>query len=322
MNIFITGASGVVGRRLVPMLARDGHALTGVSRSPASRAQLERAGAAAVELDLFNPAAVTRAIANHDAVINLATHIPSSSTRMMLPWSWRENDRLRREASRILADACIRTGVLRFIQESFAPVYKDRGDRWIDEAAPIASSRYNRTVADAEASAERVSAAGRSGIVLRFGMFYGPDSIQTRDVIGLIKKGWAPLPGAPDAYMSSVSHDDAAAAAAVSVMLPSGIYNVVDDEPVTHRVFVDSLADTLGVGHPRLLPRWMTPLLGSTGEMLARSVRISNRKLREASGWAPEYPSVRQGWRAVAAELDELKSVPEHHRGTDHAHTH
>lgn len=322
MKIFVTGASGVIGRRLVPMLARDGHVVTGVSRSPAARTQLERAGATPVALDLFNPSEVVKAVANHDAVINLATHIPSSSVRMMFARSWRENDRIRREASRILAGACIDTGVLRFVQESFAPVYPDCGHRWIDESTPVAPIRYNRTVADAEASAARVTAAGRLGIVLRFGLFYGPDSMQTRDTFGMIRKGWAPLPGAPDAYISSVSHDDAAAAAAVSVMLPAGIYNVVDDEPVTHRMFVDSLADTLSVSHPRLLPRWVTPLLGSPGTMLARSLRISNQKLRATSGWAPEYPSILEGWRAVAAELDELTAAGAPGNAANHAHTH
>jgi nucleoside-diphosphate-sugar epimerase len=301
VKVFVTGATGVIGRRLVPILRRTGHDVTGVARSTASRDELERHGAAAVNVDLVDSQAVARVVAGHDAVINLATHIPHSSAAIFLPWAWRENDTLRRVASSAIADACIATGVPRFIQESFAPVYPDRGDQWVDERTPISPVRYNRTIADAEASAERFTRSGRLGIVLRFGAFYGPDARQTRDLIAWVKKGWAPVPGLPDAYVSSVSHDDAAAAVAAAVTLPAGTYNVVDDQPVTRREFVDSLADALRVNRPKLPPTWIMPLLGSLGELLGRSIRISNTKLRSSSHWSPIYPSVREGWPAVLA---------------------
>jgi nucleoside-diphosphate-sugar epimerase len=302
MKVFVTGASGVVGRRLVPLLRAAGHEVTGVSRSPAARARLAESDAAAVEVDLFDADAVLRAVAGHDAVINLATHIPPSTLQMFLPWAWRENDRLRRLGSATLVEASIAAGVRRYVQESFAPVYPDRGDRWIDETTGIEPVRYNRTVADAEAAAERFSSGVRNGVVLRFGAFYGPDAVQTIDAIRWVERGWAPLPGPASAYISSVSHDDAASAAAEALTLPNGIYNVVDDEPVTHAEFVESLARALDVAPPRMPPAWAASLLGSLGKMMARSLRISNRKLRSASGWAPRYPSVREGWPdAIAA---------------------
>jgi nucleoside-diphosphate-sugar epimerase len=302
MNILVTGATGVVGRRLVPLLKDARHAVTAVARSPAGREQVNRLGATAIELDLFDAGAVRRAVANQDAVVNLATHIPPPS-KIFLPWAWRENDRLRREASAIIADACMSSNVQRFVQESFAPVYPGRGDRWIDETTAIEPVKYNRTVADAEASADRFAQSGRAGITLRFGGFYGPDAAQTVELIKYIKKGWAPLPGPPDAFISSISHDDAASAVAAAVILPSGVYNVVDDEPVTHREFVDSLASALKVPAPKLPPSWVTPLFGSLAEMAARSLRMSNKKLRAASGWAPKYASVRDAWRPLVAQL-------------------
>jgi nucleoside-diphosphate-sugar epimerase len=303
MKIFVTGATGVIGRRAVPLLRYAGHDVTGLARSATSRAQLEREGAAAINVDLFDAQAVARAIAGHDVVVNLATHIPATSTQMFLPWKWRENDRLRKIASSTLVDACLASSVMQFVQESFAPVYPDCGDRWIDETVPIRTVGYNRTVEDAEASAARFCAGGRAGVVMRFGAFYGPDAVQTHEFARWVRKGWAPLPGRADAYISSISHDDAASAVVAAITLPPGIYNVTDDEPVTHAEYFSSLADAIGVRTPKLLPPWTASLFGPLGNLLARSLRISNLKLRTSSSWTPEYRSVREGWRALASEL-------------------
>ena len=302
MRIFLTGATGVIGRRALPLLIGAGHSVTAVVRRPQSHAELVRAGATPIEVDLFAADAVRKAVAGHDAVVNLATHMPAGY-RAFLPGAWAENDRIRRFASANLVDAAMATGATRFIQESFAPVYPDRGDQWIDERTPIAPVRYNRTVADAERSAERFSGSGGAGVVLRFAMFYGPDSWFTRDLIGYVRRGWAPIPGVADAYTSLVSHEDAAAAVVAALGVPPGTYNVVDDEPLRRRELFDSLAGVLGVAPPRLPPPWLKYLFGSLGEMLARSLRISNRKLRDACGWAPRYPSMREGWPAVVAAL-------------------
>jgi nucleoside-diphosphate-sugar epimerase len=276
--------------------------VTAVGRSPQKRAALERLGAATVAIDLFDPAAVRAAVAGHDAVCNLATHMPSSA-RVLLPGAWRENDRVRKLASANLVEAALAGGARHFIQESFGLIYPDRGDEWIDETVPFQPVRYNHTILDAERAAERFSQAGRIGIVLRFAGFYGPDSRMLLDLIKLIRKGWVPTPGSPDAFFSSVSHDDAATAVVAALNLPAGTYNVVDDEPLRRREYFGSLAAALGVKPPKLPPAWMARLMGSLGEMLARSERISNRKLRAASGWAPKYPSAREGFRAMAAEL-------------------
>jgi nucleoside-diphosphate-sugar epimerase len=302
MRIFLTGATGVLGRRALPLLTGAGHSVTAVARRPQSRADLAREGASPIELDLFDADAVGKAVAGHDAVINLATHLPAGF-RAFLPGAWKENDRIRRVVSANLVDAALAGGAARFIQESFAPVYPDRGDQWIDERVPIAPVAYNRTVVDAERSAERFSGGGGTGVVLRFALLYGPDSWFTRDLIRYVRRGWAQVPGAADAYISSVSHDDAAAAVVAALGAAPGIYNVVDDEPMRRREFFDSLAGVLGVPPPRLPPHWLKYLFGSLGEMLARSLRISNRKLRDACGWAPRYPSMREGWPAVVAAL-------------------
>ncbi len=132
------------------------------------------------------------------------------------------------------------------IQESFAPIYADHGDRWIDETAVVKPVRYNRAVLDAEAAA-----MGADGVVLRFAYFYGPDSDFTHSFIASVRKGRAQLLGRPEAYWSMVSHDDAASAVVAALDVAPGIYNVVDDEPLTRRELVDRIAAALGVSPPK-----------------------------------------------------------------------
>ena len=293
MKIFIAGGTGVVGTRVLPLLASAGHSISAIVRSPEKRAALSRYGANPVDVSLFDADRLRKAVAGHDVVINLATAIPPAS-RALMPGAWRATARIRRIGAANLANAARSSGATRYIQESFAPIYEDAGDEWIDEGAPVRPVRYNRAVVDAERAAEAFTGRERAGVVLRFAFFYGPDSDFLHGMIANVRRGWAPAFG-PDAYVSSISHDDAAAAVIAALALPAGIYNVTDDEPVTKREFFQTLADVVGAPEPRFPPSWASHLLGSLGETLARSQRMSNRKLRAASPWSPRFPSVREG---------------------------
>jgi nucleoside-diphosphate-sugar epimerase len=303
MRVFITGSTGVIGRRVVPLLATAGHDVTCAVRSRKQADAASELGARAAEVDLFDRARLVEAVAGHDAIINLATHMPRSFGRMFLPGAWRQNDRIRGIAAPNLTAAAREAGVGRFIQESFAPIYEDRGDDWIDEAAPVHPAHYNRTTLDAERAVQRFSEAGGVGIVLRFAAFYGPDSSQLGQMVAFIRRGWGPLPGQPASFVSSVSHDDAATAVVAALSLPAGVYNVADDEPLRHRDFVDAIARAAGAAPPRLLPAWLTAVGGSLAKTLARSLRISNKKLRDSGVWAPRYASARDGLPVAVAAL-------------------
>ncbi|HEY4129849.1 MAG TPA: NAD(P)H-binding protein, partial [Gemmatimonadaceae bacterium] len=274
-RIFVTGATGVVGRRAVPLLVARGHQVTAVGRNPAKLASLATMGASTVALDLFDATAVRRAVENHDVVINLATHMPSSTIKMMFKRSWKENDRVRREGSAILVDAALAAGVRRFVQESFAPIYEDGGSRWIDENWPTRPVSYNRTVADAENSAARFASKGGSAVVLRFAWFYGSDNI-LHDMLDSVRRGWSPVAGDAHAYWSSLAHEDAAVAVVAALEAVGGTYNVCDDEPLTRREFADALAAAIGARSPKLIPHWLGAIGGSTMELLGRSIRMSN----------------------------------------------
>jgi len=189
LRVFITGASGVIGRRVVPQLVAGGHQVSAVARSPAKRQELDRLGVRPVSVDLFDGGSIAQSLAGHDTAINLATHIPHSTAKTLLPGAWRENDRLRRITSRLLVNTAIAQGVARIVQESFAPVYAGQGDAWITEEWPLQPVRYNRTVMDAEQAAERFTRSGGVGIVLRFAGFYGPDSTQLGDMLQSVRRG-------------------------------------------------------------------------------------------------------------------------------------
>jgi len=288
----------------VPLLLGAGHEVTAVGRSRARLTELAATGAQAAVVDLFDGEALQRAMAGHDAVVNLATHIPPMNLRAFLPGAWAENDRIRKQASALLVDAARANGIARFVQESFAPIYPDRGARWTWEDTTPEPAPSSKSVLDAEANAQRAEL----GVVLRFGYFYGAGDGFTESVLRGVRRGWLPLLGRPDAFFSMVNHDDAAAAVLAALAIPAGIYNVVDEEPLTRRDLGAMLAELLEVRPPRMLPRWLSRLAGSMGELLGRSCRISSRKLRTASTWAPKYDA-RKGWGEAVRVLAVAESV-------------
>ena len=298
MKILLTGGTGALGERVVPLLVREGHEVVAVSRRPEASRWLMRAGAEPLRLDLLDPAQVGLAASDVQAIVNLATAIPQPP-RSLVRRSWSTNDQLRRDASRVLAAAAIESGA-RFVQESFAPTYPDRADRWITEDQELDPTPHTATVVDAEASAERVTSVGEVGVVLRFGLFYGG---RASGWLEYGRRGRLMLPGSPDAYASLIHVDDAARAVLTALSVPAGIYNVVDDEPVVRAGLAEQLAAALGGVRIRLQPPWTKRI--STLRVLARSQRISNRLLRTVSDWRPTASNVREGWaRAIHEATD------------------
>jgi 2-alkyl-3-oxoalkanoate reductase len=302
MKVFVAGATGVIGRRFVPMLVQSGAQVSGVARSAEKASQLRKQGAEPVRVDLFDPAAVEAAVAGHDIVINVATKIPSGF-RLIMPGAFNENARIRTEASQNLASAAIATRARTFIQESFALVYPDRGDEWIDESVPIDPAKYVVSVRHAESAAEEFTKSGGTGVVLRFSGFYGPDAPHTLDIVTSVRRGLAPVFGTAESFMSSVWLDDAAAAVFAAMSVPAGTYNITDDIPIRRGEAFELLADALGVKRPRAMPSWVARTMGSLGETLGRSQRISNAKFRHATQWVPTVTGLREGWNVLVSEL-------------------
>jgi UDP-glucose 4-epimerase len=289
-EIVITGSTGVIGRRAVGGLLSAGHHVTGVARSAEGRARLESVGARAAEADVYDEASLRRAFDGADAVVNLLTHIPSVD-RMADPSAWEENDRLRTEASAAIARAAGAAGAQRLVQESIAFVYADGGDAWLDEDAPVVGGGVTTTALTAERNARELF--GGDTVVLRFGLFTGPESGLTQAALEAARGGASVAVGPPGAYRPMISVDDAAAAIAAALRAPAGTYNVADDDPPTNAEIDVALAAAVGVEALR-------PQAPQEGP-LARSQRVSNRRLREATGWAPRLRAGTEIWARIAA---------------------
>jgi nucleoside-diphosphate-sugar epimerase len=307
VRVFVAGATGVLGKRVVRQLVTGGHQVVGISRSAANRDRLAALGAEARECDLFDAGSTTAASERCDAILHLATRIPErqrTSTR-----HWAENDRLRRDGTRALLSAAKAHGS-RYVQQSVAWIYGDGGDEWLDEGAPRAPrDRLPANIVSSVDMEEMVEASGVAAIVLRGGAFYAADSTQTRLLISRLRQGMMRIPGDGRQYASLIHIDDMAAAVVAATLteepLAGEVFNVVDDEPVRFRDLVEFLAGRIGRQPPGGAPRWLLRLaIGkAVGDTLFSSLRVSNARAKERLGWAPRFPTFREGFDQVLAEL-------------------
>ena len=285
-RVFVTGATGVLGRRVVQSLVQAGHSVTAVVRSAAKADAVQAAGATAIQLHLFDRAAVRTAIAGHDCVAHLATNIPTGPSAVRRS-AWRINDSLRREAAACLAGAVADEHVERYIQESITFPYVDGGDQWIDESWQRTYYWGTESTVAAEAAAAGVTAAGGAGVVLRFAMFMAPDSAHMQAVLRAAQRGLFAVVGAPTGYISFIHIDDAAAAVVAALEAPAGTYNVAEPDPLQRSRHRDALAEVVGRARLRTVPTVVERLGGGAADSLARSHRISSRHLQEVTRWAP-----------------------------------
>jgi nucleoside-diphosphate-sugar epimerase len=303
MKVFVAGATGTVGTRTVTLLLAAGHQVTGLARSAEKASLLASQGARPVQASLFDPGALGRAVAGHDAVANLATHIPVGAAAIR-PRAWREDDRIRTEGSRILVGAALRHEVARLVQEAVTFVYPDRGDAWItEETVPEPNPRSQAATMAATAQAARFTAGGGSGVVLRFGQFYGPDRASA-EVLARARAGQPVVLGRPGGWLSPLRPEDAAAAVVAALGCAPGIYNVAEP-PVRRSEWAEAIGAAAATGPARFYPALLQRLAGPRAEPLTRSQRVDSAKFAAAAGWAPLARSTQGGWSGhpVKAEV-------------------
>lgn len=209
-------------------------------------------------------------------------------------------------------------GTSRYVQESICSPYADQGDAWIDEDSEVEHVGLFAAAGAVEAAAARFGAPGGDGVVLRFAQFYSADSEHVRAFNGWARRRINPFLGDPGSYWSFVHADDAGAAVAAALTIPGGVYNVGDDEPVTRADAGRIVADALGVQPPRSIPRLLRLATPPSAKALMRSLRVSNRRFRDASGWAGPPLDARllaAGWTALTGTRAR-RAIPNRNRGS------
>jgi nucleoside-diphosphate-sugar epimerase len=311
MKIFVAGASGAIGKQLVPMLVARGHEVTGMTRSPTKQDLIREMGARAVLADALDPEAVAQAVAEAEpeVVVHQLTAIDAGKFGRNFDKAFAQTNRLRREGTDHLLAAAKAAGARRFVAQSFAPwLYKRvggpvkaEGDP-LDDTPPTAVRQTFAAIRHVEETVTR--ATGIEGIVLRYGGFYGPGTSIAVDPDGeqvrMIRKGRFPVVGDGAGVWSWVHIEDAAAATAAAVERGNpGAYNVVDDDPAPVSEFLPELASVIGAKPPRRVPRWIGRLVGgeATVVMMTEFRGASNEKAKRELGWELRYPSWRLGFR-------------------------
>jgi nucleoside-diphosphate-sugar epimerase len=310
MRIFIAGATGALGRQLVPRLAERGHEVTGMTRSPSKQQLVRDLGAQPVVADALDPESLAQAVAlaEPEVIVHQLTAIPAELDMRHFARDFAQTNRLRTEGTDHLLAAGRAVGVRRFVAQSYAPAIfarvgapvKSEEDP-LDERPP---EQMRTTVAAIRHLEEAVTGADwLDGVVLRYGGFYGPGtsiSLGPEGVmIDAIRERKVPLVGAAGGVWSFIHIEDAAEATVNAVEGHGrGIYNVVDDEPATVAQWLPAAAAAVGAPPPRRVPRWIARLLaGETATvMMTEAVGASNAKAKRELAWRPRHATWRDGF--------------------------
>jgi 2-alkyl-3-oxoalkanoate reductase len=310
MKVFVAGATGALGTRLVPRLVAGGHEVWGMTRSPEKEQALRDLGARPLVADALDPEAVAAAIAaaEPEVIVHQLTALSGSLDMRHIERDFAPTNRLRIEGTDHLLAAGRAVGTGRFIAQSFAgwPFARKGGpvkseDDPLDPKPPAGLRTTHDAIRHLEAAV--TGAEWTEGIVLRYGGFYGPGTSLGVDPPGehvslaLARK--FPVLGGGQGVWSFIHVDDAAAATVAAVERGRrGIYNVVDDEPAEVREWLPALASAVGAKPPMRLPRWVGRLAaGEAATVMMTEVRgASNAKAKKELGWRPGYASWRQGF--------------------------
>ncbi|HTJ32316.1 MAG TPA: NAD(P)-dependent oxidoreductase [Dactylosporangium sp.] len=304
MRVFVTGATGALGRHLVPGLVAAGHEVTATTRSPAKVAGLRAAGANVVVVDGLDREAVIEAVchAAPEVIVHQMTALAAMRSLRRVDREFAATNALRTRGTDNLLEAAALADTRRVVAQGHNFVYEQTGGPVKTETDPIVEHPIPaaaRTLAAIKYVDRIVPQRALEGIVLRYGTFYGPGA--SEPMLDGIRKRQVPIIGAGTGVWSFIEVSDAAAATLAAVERGEpGVYNVVDDDPAPVEQWLPYLAEVAGAKPPLHLPAWLArPLAGPFVVAQMTTARgASNEKARKELGWVPRYPSWREGFRA------------------------
>ena len=303
MRVFIAGASGVLGRRLVRQFVARSHYVIGQVRSAKAESAVRGAGGEPCHADLFDAESLAKAAEGCDTVIHAATAIPTKQKPAAADWAM--NDHIRRKGTRCLTEAAAKIGAKTYLQQSIAWVARPKDESPFDEQSPTVPEPSIQSAVDMEAIArEAESVEGFTVSILRCGYFYDSESAHIRMFADALRKRQLPIMGGGEALWAMIHTDDAASAYVAAAENPkSGVWHIVDNELVHVRSFLNEFAARLGAPAPRRVPIWLAKWLA--GEQVVayftKSKRTTNARFRSNFGWAPHYPTYREGLDQIVA---------------------
>jgi 2-alkyl-3-oxoalkanoate reductase len=311
MKVFVAGATGALGKQLIPHLVANGHEVTGMTRSESKRDLIAGLGATPVVADALDPDAVGQAVseAAPDAIVHQLTALSDEVGNIRnIDRTFAATNRLRREGTDHLLSAARAVGSRRFVAQSFGgwPYAREGGPVKTEEDAldPDPPKTIRETLAAIRyLEGAVVGAEPIEGIALRYGGFYGPGTSLGLDPVGeqveAVQRRRFPIVGSGEGMLSFIHIEDAAMATIAALESGrSGVYNVVDDEPAPAREWLPALAEAVGAKPPRRVPRWVGRLLAGEAltTMMTEARGASNAKAKRELGWQPRYASWRQGF--------------------------
>jgi len=321
MRIFVAGATGAVGRQLVPALVLAGHSVVGLTRTPAKTEAIKRMGAEPVVADGLDAAVIRAAVTSSepDVIVDEMTDLGAVTDFRHFDRAFANTNQLRTHGTDVLLAAAREAGVKRFIAQSFCGWAFARAGGPVktetDELDPDPPQELRRTLEAIRYLEQTVtSSSSPGGIVLRYGSFYGPDTgMLSRPMVEQLRHRRVPLIGDGGGWWSFIHVDDAASATlkAIERGKPGDIYNIVDDEPAQVREWLPALAEMLGAKPPFHVPAWIARFLaGEHMVSMMTQVRAgSNAKAKRDLDWRPAHPSWREGFAQIAKQSFEQRSA-------------
>ena len=311
MRVFVAGATGAIGRQLVPRLVAAGHEVTGITRSESKQAMLAELGAVPVVADALDPEQVADAVgsARPEVIVHQLTAIPATLDMRHFDRDFALTNRLRTEGTDHLLSAARAIGVDRFVAQSYgAWPYARTGGPVKSEEDPLdptpARAMRESLAAIRDLETAVLGADWTEGIVLRYGAFYGPATSMApgTEQVELVRRRKFPLVGDGGGVWSFIHVADAAEATVAAIEHGSrGVYNVVDDDPAPVAEWLPALAQELGAKKPVRVPRFIGRLFaGEAGVVMMTEIRgASNAKAKRELAWHPAHTSWRQGFVAA-----------------------